>query len=164
MKVVYLTIRTYIGTLAYGASHYYGALNWGTDEKDDIGLPKRGDIDLEHTLTKREAAALNKDSLFDYNWKAGGKYHGFSSEEAVTKEGIKVFKALFTPDDILVLGDHVVADPQRILVGPQDVMDFVNPLVDEKERIGSYEKSPERTHEISKIFWKYWTEKGYHGC
>ena len=161
MKIVYLTTRTYVGTLAFGASHYYGTLNWDKHETGEFGLPERGDIDLEHTLTKREAAELNKDSLFDYGWKAGSNYHGFSSEEAVIKEGIKVFKEQFTSEDILVLGDHVVADPQRILVGPQDVMDFVNPLVDEKEKIGSYEKSPERTDELFKIFIKYWKEKGY---
>jgi hypothetical protein len=157
LRVVYLEITSWVGTYAFGASHYYGTLKKSVpkSEKYPFYLETH---DLEHKLTKREAAEMNKNSMFDYNWRAGGLYHGFSSKEAVIKQGIEEWKKYFPDADILVLGSYGTADPQLILEGPKDLMDFVNPLAEEAERIGGYEGDKVRMEELFQKFYKYWKE------
>jgi len=143
-RVVYLEITSWIG-MSIGATHYYGELKCG-DKK----------VDLLHPLTRKEAANLNKESLFDYMYKAGENYPGYVNRDKLIKQAIKTFIDHFPTADILISGRSYCADPQEILVGPEDLKEFVNSLVKEADSFGRYEGDKMRMEIIFQKFRKFW--------
>jgi hypothetical protein len=121
--IVYLEIRTWIGSSALGAIHYYGEL-----VGEDITFV------LRKTLSSREARELNKVAKatgFPIEYKAGDKYTGFLDKQEIVDLALETWKEQFLDGTILIKGDHAVAEPQEILVGPEDLKEAVNSLVEQ---------------------------------
>jgi hypothetical protein len=146
-RVVHLYISSWIGT-SLGATHFYGELQGEIDSEYKK-------VELMDTLTSAQAVRLRKSG---YNYlDAGDLYSGFDTRDDVIKMGVEQFRQHFPAADILVLGRSAVADPQKILVGPADLIAFVNPLADEAKRIGGYEGDERRMEAIFRKFQKFWS-------
>lgn len=113
MKTAFLTILTWKGTSAFGATHYYGRIRFGKES-----------IEVEFILTKNEATKMNMDRDADIygRYHAGEESTAFTNEKKLIKEAIKLFKKDPHGYDVLLKGNHCTVDPQEIIAGPKDVM------------------------------------------
>lgn len=150
-RKVYLEVSSWVGTSAIGAQHYYGWLRSGDQEEQ-----------VKRVLTEAEAARLNKAERRmgrdEYAiWKPGDECPAFLDKEPLIAAAMASWKTLYPHADILVLGQRVVAEPQRILAGPKDVMDRVNDWYDEMEW---NEYDPHALQDIGDDFREYWRALG----
>lgn len=143
--IVYLEISSWIG-MSLGAMHFYGTMRTGYD--NDGNHQK---IDMRRPLTSAQAKELNKAHDVKF-YKAGSLYQGYDTRDEIRQQALATYKDLFPGATILVEGSSAVADPQPILDGPKDIMDFVNELVRQAEEIGWYEGD---YHGMDKIYREY---------
>lgn len=142
VTIVYLRIYSYRG-LSIGASHYYAELK-GYDGNDLIVH------NLEKTLTPHEAAKLNDGSEYGLLYKAGQKYNGFNSEEELIKLAMDCFKTTFPDARILIRGDGVYYEPQKVLwCERQEVIAEVDSMIAECEKLGWFDNG--NTKAVDKI-------------
>jgi len=130
--IAHLNITTWLEHDA-NAEHYYGKLTW--PESDFNGHQ------LQHILTAREAAYLNKKIGrlgLNAEYGAGGEHSGFNSEAAVRKAALEKYKELCPDADFLIEGDPVYAEPQQILAGDETIMAAANELYEEFEALNGY--------------------------
>lgn len=145
MKAVYLEVSTLRG-VSFGAVHFYGKLVCGQKV-----------IELEHPLTRAQAEKLNKgEQGFSFLvYKPGDLYRGFDERQDVIDFGTESFKENFDESaDLLVLGRAVYAEPQPVLIGPQELKDQVNAWHDEADKLGWHDGGHgRRVDEICNAFW-----------
>jgi len=130
MKTVFLDIRTWVGTCAIGAIHYYAHLQCGDSRKE-----------LKYKLSASQARKMNK---LD-NVKAGtfGAYSkGEESGRFFTMQELMDYalahwkdEEYFPDGELLIEGDKATCDPQRVLWCKDDeFMRLANVLYEWSER------------------------------
>lgn len=136
IPMVYCYIRTLRG-ISLGAVHYYGKLICSCKEYRESDY----EHELSHRLTQEEADVLNaKDAslLGMGNYEAGEESIRFNTEQELIQAAKDIWKKLYPEAVLLVLGDIGVAEPQRVLVGPPEIMKKINALVDQAEACGHW--------------------------
>lgn len=137
-KAVYLTITTWIGTAAIGASHWYGKL--GTADS----YSKFQYLYRAHTA--KSAARANKlsgetDPL--YKTKPGDMTEAFDSKAELIANALNCWQKHYPDREILLEGDHWVAEPTEVLAHPDvAVMERANALWAYYEGMYDDNKSP----------------------
>ena len=126
-QIVYLEITSWYG-ISIGAEHYYGKLS-GSDTV----------VELERTLTSRQAKELNKKDSMKY-LKEGSKTGRFDTKEEIIEVALFEYKKHFPDAKILILGRSSLAEPQKILDAPKQIRDKGNLLFAETEKIEWIEK------------------------
>ena len=141
-QIIHLEISSFRG-ISLGAIHYYGKL---------VGNTR---IELEKTLTRRDAIKLNKHDD-GYIWRPGTKYSGFDSEEEVIEFALNVWKKHFPSGIILIQGNSAVADPQLVIAGDRKIANTINKWYYQAEKINWYDGGQsELMHEISDAYWQF---------
>ena len=112
MSAVYLKITSWAGT-SIGAIHFYGELR--------VRNPYRA-IELKRTLTTASARRLTKQHGKDFQYRVGYQTIGFETEQEIIDLAIKTYKTHFPEATVLILGDPVYAEPQKIIDGPKSVI------------------------------------------
>jgi len=117
MSAVYLKITSWAG-ISIGAIHFYGELR--------ARNPYRC-VELSNTLTVASAKRLNRHRRDDFrgedwNYRAGMKVNGFDTEQEIIDLAIKTYKTHFPEGTVLILGDPVYAEPQKIIDGPKSAI------------------------------------------
>lgn len=123
MKIAFLHITTWVNSYDMFAQHYYGRIVF--DDKESV--------DVDFTLTKADAAKLNKkerDSLtrIPSNYEAGETSGRFDSKERLYEEAIKLFNSDPHGCEILLVGEPYVYDPMEMIVGPEEIIKEANVL------------------------------------
>ena len=128
MRNAFLEVTSWEGSSVFWAVHHYGKLHFGSGMKDRV--------EVQFTLSAEDAKDLNREDDFGGPkgmWKAGEKYDGFTDKKKLIRAAIRLFKKDPHGYDVLLLGDHCTCDPQKMLVGPKDVMLAANILHEEFE-------------------------------
>lgn len=141
MKVIWLEIRTWVGT-SIGAQHTYGTLKW-RDTNDRDGSTEE---ELTRPRTAKEAKAENAEAIAEgQSWrkvKAGDATRGFADEPEVIRAGIKRAAEMFKGEDyILVKGDSGSLSAMPLLAFPERFTEQakrINEVADEWRNIGGY--------------------------
>ena len=131
MSAVYLKITSWAGT-SIGAIHFYGELR--------ARNPYRC-VELSNTLTVASAKRLNRHRRDDFrgedwNYRAGMKVNGFDTEQEIIDLAIKTYKTHFPEGTVLILGDPVYAEPQKIIDGPKSAIKKADKLRAKYEECG----------------------------
>lgn len=109
LKLAYLRITTWVGTVACG-QHYYGEI-----EADDLDK----EIDVELVCTESDARKLNVDEEWahDFKCKGGDTSIRYFDKDRLVSDAVRLF--LTHPNlkdfDLLLLGNKYVADPMKPL-------------------------------------------------
>ena len=144
MSIAYLTIQTFAWTVA-DATHYYGNLCYemnGERVKEEVTI----------TLTKESAKRLNRNDRYP-SYEAGCTTFRMESQQDVIMQGIRLFQEKIKMG-ILILGDHVIADPQRILCAyaPYDtIVEPANAIYRQIEKLhddGGWDKHGREMNEL----------------
>lgn len=118
-----------------GGEHYYGKL------VGDVG-DEYTHVKLEHALTAKQAAYLNKKDGATCSFgrvRKGDKTGRFDTKDAIRTAAKKVWKSAFPAGVVLIEGSRCSADPHPILVGPADLKQRVNEMCEEAEAFGRWE-------------------------
>src|SRR3990167_6329937 len=126
MSAVYLKITSWAG-ISIGAIHYYGELK--------ARNPYRA-IELNRTLTAASARRLTKQHGKDFQYRAGYETIGFETEQEIIDLAIKTYKTHFPEATVLILGDPVYAEPQKIIDGPKSAIKKADKLRAKYEECG----------------------------
>lgn len=127
IRIVYAHIKTYRG-ISIGATHWMGRL-----KAEDCEA-----IELTRKLTAQEAERLNeKDGWAMY--KAGDETNRFLSQVGVRTEAIRVFGQSFPLAVLLIEGNNWCMDPQHVLIGPPEIQEKLNALVEQAQMIGFWD-------------------------
>jgi len=121
-KIAMLDVRTWIGTSAIGAKHYYGRIifNDGTN-KDDHSIERTIDSD-------KEATELNRDDS-GAGYKKGDATTRFDDLESLREKARQLWRSLY-PDAVALLeSDSCSLDPSLMLDGPPELMAELNAIV-----------------------------------
>jgi hypothetical protein len=123
-KVVYLEITTFRGVSI--GQHYYGRLTGQYRRSDDVSLRK--------VMTSREAKWLTRFDSHGYTYRKGDRTSRFDLVEDIRKLALKEYKEHFPNCEILIEGDHIVAQPQLVLwcIDPAD-MEQMNKIYQDGE-------------------------------
>jgi len=142
-KIAVLKITCW--SFSIGGEHFTGIIT-GYDANNAFKQ-----VEVMHALSVKEALALNrKDGAATYH---PGEMSGrFSTPEQLEKEAVKIFQNEFPHYVALSVGSWAVADPQRIIFGPDALMKPTNELVEEWQRIGGYEGDEKRCDELFKQY------------
>ncbi len=136
MSIVYLKISTWQG-ISLGATHYYGELVMSAGEDYRV-------IELKKSLTKRQAAKLNKAADMDWLYEPGDQYHGFDTKAEIIVLAVKTFRDHFPGADLLILGNPAYSEPMPILVGDSQANEKAEELVTAAEAIGGYGRGKDK--------------------
>lgn len=145
-KVAHLEIKTYAGTVP-GASHYIARLRFG----DEV------DINVEHKLTARSAAKLNRDErrqgAFKTSYKAGQTSTRFEEREEAIRTGVAIFERELLPKgaDLLLLGSRVVCDPLPVIAfrpGLADLAARLNEISEAADKNDRWEGDEARMQQL----------------
>ncbi len=150
MIIAHLNITSWEG-ISIGAEHYYGKLTW--PESDWSGY------ELQHILTSREAAYLNKKvgaMGMSVAYKAGEEHPGFGSEAAVRKAALEKYKEQCPDADFLIVGDPAHAEPHLVIAGDEQIMVAANKLYKEFEAMNGFAE-PENYGKASALS-KRWSD------
>ncbi len=128
-KIVHLEITSWVGTIAFGAIHYYGRL-CGSN-----GVSRYERFSVTKKLTKTEARALNRRDSFKCAY-LPKETDRLESREEVRRVAKRMWKKLFPKATILLEGSSGVIDPQKVLVAPKEAKERLNDLFDRTELIG----------------------------
>ena len=126
MSAIYLRITSWSG-ISIGAIHYYGELK--------ARNPYRA-IELKRTLTAASARRLTKQHGKDFQYRAGYETIGFETEQEIIDLAIKTYKTHFPEATVLILGDPVYAEPQKIIDGPKSAIKKADKLRAKYEECG----------------------------
>lgn len=140
MKKVILQISSFAG--AIGAEHCYGKLYFD-DENDNLET-----VELTRLVTdKKELEYLSKKC----GWKLDpdDPINQFNKPSEIIELAKVTYKQYAPNTNVLLEGRYAVADPQRVVDGPDELMIEGNKLFDEAEAIDWYENDEERMEEIS---------------
>ena len=156
MKKVHLIITSYIGQ-SLGAIHWYGVLKEGYDSGDQA---KRKKVTLQKVLTEKDCIELNGvEGNYGYKYRPGYLYEGFNSKEEVIEKALEVWKTEFQDGQLLIRGNPAFAEPQEILIGPEEVKDKINTWWKRCEELGWREEDTSgEVEKISNEFWEYWNK------
>jgi len=131
-NIVFLKVSSWKG-ISIGAGHFYGVL---------IDLVTHESVELSYPLTQKEADCLNKKAGFltsetirTVGYKVGEASDRFPNEEQVITTAKKQFKKSFPTAAILILGDHALAEPQQVLVGPKEFKNKINILAKQYDKL-----------------------------
>lgn len=123
MKKAYLNITSWSG-ISINAVHYYGKLNYG-----------KAEIEVRYPMTESQARHMTaKDNMVEdadlFQYQPGDMTGRFDSQDALQKAAIDIFEKFINPQgfDILIKGEHWVAEPQPIIAGDKDLMLLANRL------------------------------------
>lgn len=149
-KIAYLDIRTWVGTYyVWYAQHYYGHIEFGNKK-----------VELYTKLTAEEAEKMNKkDSslLPAAQYKEGEQTSRFTDKNLLIVEAIKEFAKNSHGYEILIEGESAVCDPQRMLVGPEEMMEKANSIWEEFESFDGWNCRKEQEPLVEEIC-KRWEE------
>ena len=134
-KIVTLEITSWVGTIAFGAIHYYGKLCGGNIG----GNFTRTRVEVKRKITAEEAKELNGEEKYVY-YEKGDMTDRLKSPEDVRHTAKRMWKKLFPKAIILLEGSSGVVGPQVVLVAPRGVKERLNDLYDESERWGDWDK------------------------
>jgi len=152
--IVFLTITTWVGTCALGATHYYGRLR-----------PLDGDqsFDVNYKMDKEDVKIMNKTWLIKDNcldaYKIGEKSERFRDEKRLIANARKQFKIDFPKAKVLVLGDGAVVEPQEILVGPREFKTKINRLARRAKKINYWEGNEVEMQKLCDEWHELWPRK-----
>lgn len=151
----HLEIRSWVGTSAIGASHYYGELR----------IPGVKDhVEVERVLTARETKRLNKEARehgdVGFTYTVGATSGRFWDEKSVEDTAIEYIKANHPEIVLLFKGSRAVCDPQPVLLGPEPLKTQLNALVAEAEANDWWEGDEDAMESISQR-WKALTKDSW---
>lgn len=151
----HLSIRSWVGTSALGASHYYGELHIpGPKDFVQVGRP----------LTAREAKQFNKEARehgdTGFTYRVGDLSGRFWDEKSVKDTAIEYIKANHPEIVLLLEGNRAVCDPQPVLFGPEPLKTELNKLVAEAEANDWWEGNDDKMENISQR-WKILTKDNW---
>lgn len=111
-KIAILDVTTWVGTSAFGASHYYGRIRL-KDKSIDVTKPIK---------TKKLCDKLNKEDRYDFDlYEVGDNTNRFHDIMDLIKHAKKVYKKEFPEAIALIRGDYACVDPQEILCAPKKI-------------------------------------------
>lgn len=107
--IVHLELKTFIGTMAFGAQHYYGKLRLEGNSFYD-------GVEIKKTLTSSEAKRLNKSDPSFAHWKKGETSSRIETVEAVKEAAKAMWKESFPNAKILYCSwSYSAVEPKEIL-------------------------------------------------
>lgn len=149
-NMAYLSITTWVGTAAWGATHYYGKITCGQEK-----------IEVERVLSEKEAAELNASEkethpISAFQYEAGDKTERFTSEKALIDAAKAQYKELFPQAEFLILGDSYVSQAQPIIAGDMDRLEVkrINEIHEEGESISGWDGSQRKRMRIITDEWR----------
>ena len=139
IEVAVLEVTSWVGSGICFAEHYYGKLKGSLAKKGEksqwTNIQSWEEIEVEYTLTAKEAAALNKEAaeggMLAANYQVGEMSTRFFSEEKLMVCAIELARSLGY--DALVRGSYSCCSPQKILFGPK--MDQLNAIWERYEAL-----------------------------
>ena len=138
--IAFLSLTSFMGAVP-GASHWYANI-WFNKERTD----------LDHAISKREAAVMNKsDNRFDREstWSPGDVTSRYGSKEDAIKVAKERWREIAPDAKVLVEGDSFVGEPQPVLEGlPDETMNKLNALYQVCEDLGWWDGK--NTEEVEK--------------
>jgi hypothetical protein len=160
--IVELEIRSYVGTSAIGAKHYYAELKWDRPKKkgeQDWSAKETGRV--YGLTTQTEADCINKLGWDDKEVKAGDTCFGWLTEEDAIKHGVEKFVETFNlKKDILVMYPGGNGGVCIVVVGPSELKNKIEPWLDACEALDwDWSLHSRKMEAIDKEFKAFW--KGY---
>ncbi len=132
---VYLKITSF-NSISFGAIHYYGQLETSNFAANEIVL--------EHKLTAKECAHLNKNSGFRSKlgyYRQGDFSYRFESLDKLREIAVKVFNEKLPHNNILVVGSRVCAKPMEVIAGlDKEKMAKLNALHEKCKLLGWWDE------------------------
>ena len=126
---IFLEISTWAG-ISLGAEHFYGKLRNSSFDKT---------VELLRKLTTVECIHLNKkDNYLGLRYREGELTERFESPDLIRTLAINTWKEHYPDGEILVEGS-CIADPVRILIGPNNIKKRGNELFELAESINWYD-------------------------
>jgi hypothetical protein len=147
MKAAYLKILTWADSLiVMFAEHYYGTLYFGKDDK----------VEFEYRLTQSDAKHFNKSEKdcivpMKVRYRSGQSSKRFLDKGLLIQMGIDEFKKNSRGCKLLILGDSSICDPQKVLVGPENLMDRMNRICEEFEKFNGWECAKEDEKKVQRL-------------
>ena len=105
-KIINLDIKSWQG-VSPGALHFYGCLCGGKPYRK---------VEIKKAMTAREARELSKRDSFHY--RSGSTTERFADKDELIQLAVKTYKEHFPAAKVLLLGNPVSAEPQRVLDAP----------------------------------------------
>ncbi len=167
--IVELEIRTYIGSAAFGAQHYYAEFRW----KESVSVKPKGGIIEEDgkggwitwrdgrvygKLTADEAKRTNRTGIGSEKVKTGDTCFGWLTEEEAIQHAIEKFENTFdAKKDVLYFSRNGSSAPCQIMVGPEDLKAKIKPWYEACNELDFDWDKPE-VRKADKEFRKFWDE------
>lgn len=132
-NIAFLNLISFMGAVA-GASHWYAHIDFDGERTD-----------LNHELSRREAALMNKSDGKDaddgFIWSPGDMTTRYRSKEDAIKVAKEKWREIAPEAKALIEGEIYVAEPQPILDGlPKEIMDELNGMFDTCEALGWHDE------------------------
>jgi len=159
--IVELEIRSYIGTSAIGAKHYYAELKWERPKrKGEQDYQARETRSVYGKLSKKDAATLNKLGWDSEKHKAGETCFGWLTEEETIQHGVDKFVETFDlKKDVLVMYPDGNVGVCVVLVGPDELKARIKLWSDACEKLNwDWSLHSRKMNEIDKEFRIFWNE------
>jgi len=144
-RVCYLRTSTFVGTVAW-AIHWYGKLICGKKE-----------VHVLYTLTQGDAERLNKADPSTNPYAAGDTTERFFSKIELLTAAVAQWQQ--TRARFLIQGDPATWEPQWVLAGPEDVRTRINAIFAKCERLGWWDKNPDKVGRLTNQWEQIWKKE-----